>query len=574
MSWQDVVQILFFLFLLFVCSHGLSAFLFKVYKNEKVFLSPIFGPIENFIYKIASIDKDEQHSWSQYTLQLILFGFVTCLITFFLLFFQGSLPFNPQNMKDLSFDLSLNTAISFLTNTNWQAYNGESSLSYFSQMVALTPQNFLSAAVGLSAIFAIIRGLTQEKKEGLGNFYKDLTRSVLYILLPICFVLALFYISQGVIQNLSPYLSLTSLDGVKQTIPQGPVASQVAIKMLGTNGAGFFGANSAHPFENPTAFVNFIQIFSAILIPSSLVFLFGRAANHFKHALSIWIVMILLLLIGLLSLIYVGHIGNELFLQKLNLSSSFNMEGNEFRFGHFSSALFTNITTTLSLGATNLAHSSLLPLGLLVTFLNMMLNEVIFGGVGCGLYGMILHVILAIFLAGLMVGRTPEYFGKKIETNEIILTLFPLIGVATGILVFTALACMIPTAIASLGNPGAHGFSEFLYAYTSTTQNNGSALGSLNVNTPYFNYTTSFTMLIGRYLNLIPVLAIAGYMAKKKIRTEGENSFPIHGGLFIILLIGVIIIFGALTYFPALALGPISEHLQFIGGKIFSLGGQ
>lgn len=574
MNWQDYLQLFCFITLLLLLSYPFGLYIYKIATGEKIILSPIFAPIEKTIYKLCSIEKEEQQSWLKYGINWVIFSVVTLIVTYIIIRYQNIFPLNPQNFPSLSKDLAWNTAVSFLTNTNWQAYGGESTLSYFSQMVGLAPHNFISAAMGISALFAIIRGLTQEKKEGLGNFWVDLTRTCLYILLPLSFILALFYISQGIIQNFSPYTTVKTLEGATQTIAQGPAASQIAIKMLGTNGGGFFNANAAHPFENPSALVNFIQIFSAVFIPSSLVFTFGKMAKHMKHAFSIWIAMALLFVIGTVIIAHYEYLGNPLFVDKLNLSSTLNMEGKEVRLGIFSSSLFTDMTTCLSLGASAASHSSLMPLAGLVAMVNMLFNEVIFGGVGSGLYGMLLHIIIAVFIAGLMVGRTPEYLGKKIEAQEVKLSIIPLIGVSTVLLILLAIASVTTSALSSIGNPGAHGFSEMLYAYTSASQNNGSSFGSLNANTPFWNYTTSIAMLIGRYLNLLPILAIAGYMAKKKIREQTENSFPVHGGLFIALLIGIIVIIGALSYLPALALGPIIEHLQLMSGKVYTMGGK
>lgn len=570
---EDLLQLGLFMIFLFAISYPFGIYIFKVAQGEKTILTPIFKFVETAVYYVCKVEEKEEQSWFKYSSNLLLFSMSIFLITFILLYYQSLFPLNPQSYPGLPIDLSFNTAASFLTNTNWQAYSGEATLSYFSQMVALTPMNFLSAAIGISALFAILRGLCHENKDNLGNFWVDLTRVCLYILLPLSFLLALFYISQGVIQNLLPYSIVNTLEGSQQTIAQGPVASQIAIKMLGTNGGGFFATNSAHPFENPTAIVNIIQIFSAIFIPSALVFTFGKMANHMKHAISIWTTMALLCILGVLLISYFETKGNYLFNSRLGLSSIVNLEGKEIRFALFGSSLFTNITTDLSLGATIVAHSSLLPLASLVTLTNMLFNEVIFGGVGSGLYGMILHIIIAVFLAGLMVGRAPEYLGKKIESNEIQLAILPLIGVSASILIMLGIASMSSSAMTSIGNPGPHGFSEMLYAYTSATQNNGSSFSSLNANTPFWNYTTAISMLFGRFLNILSLLALAGFMGKKKIKVQTNNTFPVHGIPFIALLIGVIVILGALVYLPALTLGPILEHLQLISGKLMTMGG-
>jgi K+-transporting ATPase ATPase A chain len=572
MKIQDIYQLILFVLVLLAASYPLGLYINKLMNGEKVFLIPILSPLEKLIYKVTGINIGENQTWQKYTFDLLVFNLIIFLFTFFLLKFQNVLPLNPQNFPGLSNELSFNTAVSFLTNTNWQAYSGETTMSYFSQMVALTSHNFLSAATGFAACIAIIRGFCQSEAKGIGNFWVDLTRSILYLLLPLSFILALIYISQGVIQNFSPYTQVKTLEGVNQVIAQGPVASQAAIKLLGTNGGGFFNANAAHLFENPSAIINFIQMVTIVLIPSALVFTFGKMAKHMKHAVSIWITMAILFLAGVFVFSYYEYLGNPNFVNQLHLSSSLNMEGKETRFGIFATSLFTTVTTDSSCGATLAAHSSLTPIAGMVALVNMLLNEVIFGGVGSGLYGMLLFVVLAVFIAGLMVGRTPEYLGKKIESREIKIAMFPVIGISVAILVCLAIASVSTIAKASIGNPGTHGFSEMLYAVTSTVQNNGSAFGSLNANTPFWNYLTSILMIFGRYLNLIPLLAIAGYMSKKKSRPMSENSFPIHGGVFIILLLGTILIVGALVYFPALSLGPVLEHLQLLSGVLSTSG--
>ncbi|KAB8033509.1 potassium-transporting ATPase subunit KdpA [Fluviispira multicolorata] len=563
-----------FMFILFILSYPLGNFIFKVMNGEKTFLHYFLLPIEKRIYKIAKIDSDESQSWQKYSLDIIIFSAFLFALTFFILKFQHIFPLNPQNFPGLPTDLAFNTAVSFLTNTNWQAYSGETTMSYFSQMVALSSNNFLSAAIGLAACIAIIRGLVQEKSVGLGCFWVDLCRSTLYILLPLSLIFAIFYISQGIIQNFLAYIHVKTLEGVEQILPQGPVASQVAIKLLGVNGGGFFNANAAHPYENPTALSHFFQMISIFLIPSALVFTFGKMANYMKHAFAIWISMTILFLASAILVAYFEYQGNPNFIDTLGLSSSINMEGKEARFGIFSSSLFTSVTTAASCGAVANSHSSLTPLGGMFALINMLLNEVIFGGVGSGLYGMILFIILAVFIAGLMIGRTPEYLGKKIEERDIKIAIIPVISVSFVILVLLAISSMVQSGFSSIGNPGPHGFTEMLYAYTSSAQNNGSAFGSLNANTPFWNYTTSIAMLAGRYLNLIPLLAIAGSLIQKKKKPITENSFKIDGFLFISLLIGTILILGLLVYLPSLSLGPIMEYLQMTNGKIIEIGGK
>ena len=573
MKIQDTYHLIFFVVVLLVVSYPFGVFISKIMNGERVFLNTFFSPVEKFIYKVIGVNPNENQSWQKYSVDLVAFNILTFVVTFFLLKFQNIFPLNPQNFPSLPNDLAFNTAISFLTNTNWQAYGGESTMSYFSQMVALAPHNFLSAATGLAGCMAVIRGLTTSEAKGLGNFWVDLTRATLYILLPLSFIIAIVYISQGMVQNFLPYIQVKTLEGVNQVIAQGPAASQVVIKLLGTNGGGFFNANAAHPYENPTAVINFIQTLSIFLISSALVFTFGKMSKHMKHAVSIWIAMAILFLAGTYFLTYYEYLGNPNFINKLHLSSAINMEGKEARLGIFATALFTTVTTNTSCGAVVAAHGSLTPIGGMIALVNMLLNEIIFGGVGSGLYGMLLFIILSVFIAGLMVGRTPEYLGKKIEAKEIKISMIPLIGICTAILSWLAIACVTKLATSSIGNPGPHGFSEMFYAYASTTQNNGSAFGSLNANTPFWNYSTSVAMLIGRFLNLIPLIAIAGLMSKKKSRSMSENSFPVHGGGFIILLLGTIIIVGALVYLPALSLGPVLEHLQLMSGVLYPTGG-
>jgi potassium-transporting ATPase potassium-binding subunit len=573
MKIQDTYHLIFFILVLLLISYPIGVFIFRVMNGEKVFLNIFFSPIEKLIYKLTGINPNENQSWQKYSIDLFAFNILTFIVTFFLLKFQNLFPLNPQNFPSIPNDLAFNTAVSFLTNTNWQAYGGESTMSYFSQMVALAPHNFLSAATGIAGCIAVIRGLTTSEAKGLGNFWVDLTRATLYILLPLSFILSIIYISQGMVQNLLPYIQVKTLEGVNQLIAQGPVASQVAIKLLGTNGGGFFNANAAHPYENPTAVINFIQTLSIFMISSALVFTFGKMSKHMKHAASIWIAMAILFIMSTYFLTYYEYLGNPNFISKLHLSSAINMEGKEARFGIFATTLFTNVTTDSSCGAVAAAHGSLTPIGGMIPLVNMLLNEVIFGGVGSGLYGMLLFIILAVFIAGLMVGRTPEYFGKKIESREIKISMLPVIGICSTILIWLAIACVTKIATSSIGNPGPHGFSEMFYAFTSTTQNNGSALGSLNANTSFWIYSTSLVMFVGRFLNLIPLIAIAGLMSKKKSRSMSENSFPVHGGVFITLLIGTIIIVGALVYLPALSLGPILEHLQLMSNVLYPTGG-
>jgi K+-transporting ATPase ATPase A chain len=471
-----------------------------------------------------------------------------------------------MDMSAVAPDLAFNTAVSFMTNTNWQNYGGESTMSHLVQMAGLTVQNFVSAATGIAIAVALIRGFSRASAKSVGNFWTDMTRAVLYVLLPLCVVLTVFYVARGVPQTLSAYVDATTLEGAKQTIAVGPVASQLAIKMLGTNGGGFFNANSAHPFENPDALVNLIQIVSIFAIGAALTNVFGRMVGDQRQGWAILGAMGVIFIVGVAVAYWAEASGNPL-VQALGVDGG-NMEGKEVRFGTAMSALFAVVTTAASCGAVNAMHSSFMPLGGLIPLINMELGEIVIGGVGAGLYGMLLFVVLTMFVAGLMVGRTPEYLGKKIEAKEVKMAILPL-----AMLGFTAIAVVLPTGLSSIGNPGPHGFSEILYAYTSGAANNGSAFGSLSGNTLWYNLTIGFAMLMGRFLVIAPALAIAGSMAGKKTVPASAGTFPTHGGLFIGLLVGVILIVGGLTFFPALALGPIVEHLSLIAGQTFSVGG-
>jgi K+-transporting ATPase ATPase A chain len=568
MTFRDFFQLGLLFLILLISAKPLGLYLFHVLNGEKTFLQPVLKPVEHIIYRICGIQSEEDQTWPRYTRDLLLFSSVTFVFTYLVLRFQPYLPLNPQNQGEISWHLNFNTSMSFMTNTNWQSYSGESTLSYFSQMIGLTFQNFVSAAVGLAVSIALIRGLSRKEAKGIGNFWVDLVRSILYILLPLSFVFAIILISQGTIQNFQPYVEALTLEGVKQTIGQGPVASQVAIKMLGTNGGGFFNANAAHPYENPTPLSNFLQMLSIFLIPSALVYVLGVSTQNKKHGWSVWATMAILFLAGTLISAHFEYQGNPLFTQ-LGCTSSQNWEGKETRFGIFNSALFSTITTDASCGAVNSMHDSMTPLGGLVPLVNMMLGEVVFGGVGAGLYGMVLFIILTVFIAGLMVGRTPEYLGKKIEGREVKFAMLAVIVPALSILGFSAIASISSSALQGLGNPNAHGFSEVVYAYTSGTANNGSAFAGLSANTPFWNITLALAMFLGRFFILIPMLGVAGTMAAKRARPETSGSFPVHGPLFVILLLGVILIVGALTFLPALSLGPIVEHFQMKQGQLF-----
>ncbi|MDB5036711.1 MAG: potassium-transporting ATPase, subunit [Bacteriovoracaceae bacterium] len=568
MTTRDTIQLGLYLIVLILATKPLALHLEKVFEGSKNLLSPIFGPIEKLIYRLLGVNPDEDQHWTKYSIDLLVFSGVTCGFTYLLLRAQKFLPLNPQGFAGMTPDLAYNTAMSFTTNTNWQSYGGESTLSYLSQMLALTFHNFISAAVGIAVAVALIRGISKKEGKGIGNFWADMIRCNLYVLLPICIVYALFLISQGVIQNFHAYDIATTLEGVKQTIAQGPVASQVAIKMLGTNGGGFFNANAAHPYENPTALSNFFQMLSIFLIPSALVYLLGRRVRNKKHGWAVWAAMAIIFVVGVLITAHYEYQGNPK-LAELGCSSPANMEGKEARFGIFNSAFFATITTDASCGAVNAMHDSFTPLGGAVPLSNIMLGEIIFGGVGSGLYGMLMYILLTVFIAGLMIGRTPEYVGKKIEGREIKYVMFAMIVMALSILGFTAWGALDPRGLAGLNNPAGHGFSEILYAYTSGTGNNGSAFAGLSANTPFWNWTLAFAMFFGRFFMMIPMLAVAGSLAKKKIHPGGEGTFRVDNSLFVGLLIGVILLVGALTFFPALSLGPIAEHFDMLQGHLF-----
>ncbi|MEQ4672392.1 potassium-transporting ATPase subunit KdpA [Providencia manganoxydans] len=500
-------------------------------------------------------------NWLRYALAILLFNFLGFILLFFLLVFQDSLPLNPQKFSGMNWDLAFNTAISFVTNTNWQSYSGESNLSYLSQMTGLTVQNFLSAATGIAVVFALIRAFSRHSSKTLGNAWVDLTRITLYLLLPLAIVFALFFVSQGVIQNFSAYILSDNLNSSAQLLPMGPVASQEAIKLLGTNGGGFFGANSSHPFENPTALSNFVQMLAIFLIPTALCFAFGRTVGDNKQGNALLWTMAIIFVIAAATVIYAEYIGNP-FLNNFSANSTANMEGKESRFGILSSALYAVVTTAASCGAVNAMHDSFTALGGMVPMWLMQIGEVVFGGVGSGLYGMLLFVLLAVFIAGLMIGRTPEYLGKKIEVREMKMVAIAILVTPPLVLCGTTLALMTEAGRAAIFNPGAHGFSEVLYAFSSAANNNGSAFAGLSTNTPFYNIALAIAMLLGRFGVILPVLAIAGSLAMKKPQVATMASLPTHGPVFIGLLILTVLLIGALTFVPALALGPIAEHVQ------------
>ncbi len=524
--------------------------------------SPV-GWLERLVYRIGGVDPRLEMSWKKYAAAVLVFNLAGAGVLLLIEMTQAWLPFNPQHLPNVSFGLAFNTAISFMTNTNWQAYSGEATMSYFTQMTGLAVHNFTSAATGIAVAVALIRGLLRKQAHTLGNFWTDLTRATLYVLLPLSIVLAFVLAQQGVVQTFHGYSHATTLEGATEQIPLGPVASQIAIKHLGTNGGGFFGQNSTHPFENPTPLTNFLEIFAIFLIPSALVYMFGVMAKDRRQAWAIWAAMFALFAAGFAIVWWSELQPNAV----TGLTSS--MEGKEMRFGQFGTALFATVTTDASCGAVNAMHDSLAPLSGLVLLINMMLGEVIFGGVGAGLYGMFMFVLLTVFIAGLMVGRTPEYLGKKIEAREITWAVVAVLAPATVILIGSAATMLYPAALASLNNGGPHGLSEVLYAFTSAVANNGSAFAGLNANTAWYNYLLALAMFIGRFATIVPVLAIAGSMAAKKIAPPSSGTFPTTGVIFTGLLTAVILIVGALTFFPVLSLGPVVEQLLMHAGRSF-----
>jgi potassium-transporting ATPase potassium-binding subunit len=562
------VQILLYCAIIVGITPILGAYMTRVFNGERTFLAPVLRPIEVVIYKIAGVDERHEQHAVIYTVGMLLFHAGGLLIIYALMRLQGFLWFNPADQSAVAEDLSFNTAMSFITNTNWQNYGGESTLSYLVQMLGLTHQNFLSAATGIVLAVALIRGFARHSVRTVGNFWVDVTRCTLYVLLPICVLYALFLVWQGIPQTLGPYVDATTLEGAKQTIAVGPVASQIAIKMLGTNGGGFFNANAAHPFENPTAFSNYVQIISIFVLGAALTNVFGRMVGNQRQGWAVLAVMGVLFLAGVVFCYWAEAHGNDA-LNALGLTGG-NMEGKETRFGIVGSALFVVITTAASCGAVNAMHDSLTALGGMIPLINIQLGEIIVGGVGSGMYGMLLFVILSIFVAGLMVGRTPEYVGKKIEAKEVKMAMLAILVLPLMYLGWTAVAMLVPSAVAAMNNPGPHGFTEVLYAYTSQTGNNGSAFAGLSANTLFYNLTGAIAMGVGRFWMIIPTMIIAGSLAAKKTVPASAGTFPTTGGLFVGLVVGVIVIVGGLTFFPALALGPIAEQLSINAGTLFS----
>lgn len=564
----DILLFVLFLAVLVLLAFPLGRYMFRVFQGEKTFLAPAIRPVEGFLYRISGVDEKEEMDWKRYAMAVVLFNLIGMLLLFLLLLFQPAFLLNPQGFAGMKWDLAFNTAASFMTNTNWQAYGGESTLSYFSQMAGLTVQNFVSAATGIAVVIALIRGFRRKSGTGIGNFWVDLTRSILYILLPISVIGALVLVSQGVIQNLSPYVTAATLEGGAQTIAMGPVASQEIIKELGTNGGGFFNANSAHPFENPNSFTNFLEMIAIFLIPAALTVTFGHMVGNLRQGKTILSAMLILFLL-FLGTAYVSEVSGNPQVGAHGINAPTAMEGKEVRFGLGDSVLFTTVTTAASCGAVNNMHDSLTPLGGLVPMLQMMLGEVVLGGVGAGLYGMLAFVILTVFIIGLMVGRTPEYLGKKIESFEMKMAMLAILIPAAAILIGSALAVATNWGRSSIANPGPHGLSEILYAFASGAGNNGSAFGGLNANTLFYNLSIGLAMLIGRFGVILPMLAIAGSLVKKKKVPEGPGTFKTTSALFIGVLAGTVIVVSALTFFPALALGPIVEQLLLFAGKLF-----
>src|SRR5271169_3225383 len=561
------IQILLYCAIIVALVKPLGWYMTRVFNGERTFLSPILRPVEVALYWIGGVDEKREQHWVTYTVAMLLFHVGGLLILYVLMRAQAVLPFNPAEQTAVAPDLSFNTAVSFITNTNWQNYGAESTMSYLVQMLGLTHQNYLSAATGIVLAVALIRGFARHSVRTVGNFWVDITRCTLYILIPICVPYALFLVWQGIPQTLGPYMDVTTLEGAKQTIAVGPVASQIAIKMLGTNGGGFFNANAAHPFENPTAFSNYVQIISIFALGAALTNVFGRMVGNQRQGWAVLAVMGVLFIAGVIVCYAAEAHGNDA-LSALGLTGG-NMEGKEVRFGIVGSALFAVITTAASCGAINAMHDSFTALGGMIPLINIQLGEIIVGGVGSGMYGMLLFVIISIFVAGLMVGRTPEYVGKKIEAKEVKMAMLAILILPLMYLGWTAVAMLVPSAVAAMSNPGPHGFTEVLYAYTSQTGNNGSAFAGLSGNTPFYNISGAVAMFVGRFWMIVPAMAIAGSLAAKKSIPVSAGTFPTTGGLFVGLVVGVILIVGGLTFFPALALGPVVEQLAMTANTLF-----
>jgi len=593
------IQFTLFVVALVLVTKPMGLYLLQVLDAEgRTWLDPVFRPLEKLTYALMGVDPKREQSWKQYTFAMLAFSLVSCLLTYAILRLQNILPLNPQGLGPLSPHLAFNTATSFTTNTNWQSYGGEGTMSYLSQMVGLAFHNFVSAATGIAIAAALVRGIARHSAQTIGNFWVDLVRVTYYLLIPICVIFAVFLVSQGMIQNFKPYTKVALVEPMKvsvakvdkdgkavvdakgnpvmeeqtvteQNIVQGPMASQIAIKMLGTNGGGYTNANAAQPFENPTPLSNFIQMLSIFSIGSGLTYYLGRMVKNQRHGWTVWAVMLALFVAGVLLAWHSEASGNPIHQHLGVAAADGNMEGKEVRFGIFNSALFATVTTDASCGAVNAMHDSFTPLGGFVPLFNIQLGEIIFGGVGAGLYGMLVFVVLGVFIAGLMVGRTPEYLGKKIESYDVKMAMLALLILAVDILAFSAWAVVSKWGLAGLNNNGPHGLSEILYAFSSGTGNNGSAFAGLSANTPWYNATLGIAMLIGRFLMIVPILGLAGSLVRKKITPTSAGTFPVHGGTFFILLIGTILLIGALNFLPALALGPVVEHFLMNGGTLF-----
>jgi len=560
------IQIVLFVLVTAALTRPLGGYLAAVFAGERTLLSPVLAPLERGFFRLAGIDARTEQRWPAYAVAMLMFNFMGVLLLYALQRLQALLPLNPQGMGAVAPDLAFNTAVSFVTNTNWQNYAGESVLGYLVPMAGLTVQNFLSASTGMALALALVRGFARRGAATIGNFWVDVTRATLYVLLPLCLITAVFLVWQGVPENLDPAVQATTLEGATQTIPQGPVASQMAIKMLGTNGGGFFNANSAHPYENPTALANFVQVLLIFVIGAALTNVFGRMVGDERQGWALLAAMALLFVAGV-ALCYWAEAEISPAMAAFGIDPvAGNMEGKEVRFGVAASALFATATTAASCGAVNAMHDSFMPLGGMVALINMQLGEIIVGGVGAGLYGVLLFAILTVFIAGLMVGRTPEYVGKKIEAKEVKMTMLAILCLPFAILGLTALAVVLPAGTAAIQDAGPHGFSEVLYAFTSATANNGSAFAGLSGNTPFYNLALGIAMLVGRFATIVPMLAIAGSLAAKTTLPPSAGTFPTGGGLFVGLLTGIILIVGGLTFLPALSLGPIAEHLAMLAG--------
>jgi potassium-transporting ATPase potassium-binding subunit len=595
MTMIGIVQILLFFGIVLAITKPIGSFMYRVFEGQRTFLHPVFRPVERLIYRVSGIDENEEQTWTRYAASLISISIFSFLFVYLLQRLQGFLPLNPMHFSTpqapagatpMTPDLAFNTAVSFVTNTNWQSYSPDTTMSYLTQMAALAVQNFVSAAVGIAIAVALIRGFARHTVKTIGNFWVDVTRCTLYILLPICILSTLFFVSQGCIQNFKGPVTAQTLEGTPQVIEQGPLASQLSIKMLGTNGGGYFNANSAHPYENPTPAANLLQLLLIFALGAGLTYQFGKAVKDTRQGWAVFAAMSVLFFAGVIVCFWAEQRGNPM-VTNLGVNQAYtgsqpggNMEGKEVRFGIAESTLFATVTTDASCGAINSWHDSFTPIGGLVPLFNIQTDEVIFGGVGAGLYSMLLYAVIAVFIGGLMVGRTPEYVGKKIEQKEVKMAIIAVLATSLCILLFTALSSVTPfakggywnapgPAVANTNNGGPHGLSEILYAYSSGAGNNGSAFAGINANTPWYNLTLGIDMLVARFLFIIPALAIAGSLAGKKLIPTTSGTLPTNGSLFVVLLIGTVIIVGALTYFPVLSLGPIVEHFQMLNGKLF-----